>query len=323
MGVDVIENGYHFGMLMRRRSQIRPVVGVLVAALAVAAAATALAACGSTAGSSGSSGTRLAVVAGENFWGDIAAQVGGARVRVTSLISDPSADPHLYQSNAADAAAVARARVVIVNGAGYDDFMGRLLSASGGHPTVVTAQDVLGEHGASVNPHFWYDVARVPLVAQAIERALAAADPAGATAYQAGLRRFDASLAPVLAVVAKIKSAYAGQPVGYTERVPGYLLADAGLTVVTPPGFATAIENGNDPSAADTQAMQALIAGHKMRLLLYNAQTTSAVTQHVRALAQQAGIAVVGVTETQPASDPSYQAWQLRQATAILRALGG
>jgi zinc/manganese transport system substrate-binding protein len=93
--------------------------------------------------------------------------------------------------------------------------------------------------------------------------------------------------------------------------------------VVTPPGFATAIENGNDPSAADTQAMQALIAGHKMRLLLYNAQTTSAVTQHVRALAQQAGIAVVGVTETQPASDPSYQAWQLRQATAILRALGG
>ena len=127
----------------------------------------------------------------------------------------------------------------------------------------------------------------------------------------------------MLAVIAKIRSAYAGQPVAYTERVPGYLLADAGLTVVTPPGFATAVENGNEPSAADTQAMQALIAGHKMRLLLYNTQATSAVTQRVRALAQQAGIPVVGVSETQPPGDRSYQAWQLRQVTAILRALGG
>ncbi len=302
------------------------VAGVAATVLAAVAVATALSACGSTSGSSGSpgsSGARLDVVAGENFWGDIAAQIGGARVRVTSLITSPSADPHLYQSNAADAAAVARARVVIENGAGYDDFMGQLLSASGGRPTVVTVQQVLGEHGASVNPHFWYDVVRVPLVAQAIERALAAADPAGTAAYQAGLRRFDASLRPVLAVVAKIRSTYAGQPVGYTERVPGYLLADAGLTVVTPPGFATAIENGNDPSAADTQAMQALIAGRKMRLLLYNTQATSAVTQHVRQLAEQAGIAVVGVSETQPAGYRSYQAWQLSQATAILRALGG
>ncbi len=306
-----------------RRASIRLLVGVLVAALAVAAAATVLAACGSASGSSGQSGARLDVVAGENFWGGIAAQIGCARVRVTSLITDPSADPHLFQSNATDAAAMARAAVVIENGAGYDDFMGQLLSASGGHPRVVTAQQVLGEQGANVNPHFWYDIPRVPLVAQAIERALAASDPAGANVYRAGLRRFDASLAPVLAVIAKIRSAYAGQPVAYTERVPGYLLADAGLTVVTPPGFATAVENGNEPSAADTQTMQSLIAGHKMRLLLYNTQATSAVTQRVRVLAQQAGIPVVGVSETQPLGDRSYQAWQLRQVTAILRALGG
>ncbi len=291
--------------------------------LVVAAAAITLTACGAASGATGSGGARLSVVAGENFWGDIAAQIGGGRVHVTSLITDPNADPHLYQSNAADAAAVARAGVVIENGAGYDDFMGQLLSASGAHPAVVTVQQALHEPGSGVNPHFWYDVPRVPLVAQAIERALAAADPAGATAYRTGLRRFDASLRPVLAVIARIRSAYAGQPVAYTERVPGYLLAAAGLTVVTPPGFASAVENGNEPSAADTQAMQALIAAHGMRLLLYNTQATSAVTQRMRQLAQQAGIPVVGVSETQPSSDRSYQAWQLRQATAMLRALGG
>ena len=123
------------------------------------------------------SGTRLEVVAGENVWGDIAAQIGGGRVQVTSLIPDPSADPHLYQSNAADAAAMARARIVIENGAGYDDFMGQLLSASGAHPAVVTAQRVLGDQRPSVNPHFWYDVPRVPIVAQAIERALVGCRP--------------------------------------------------------------------------------------------------------------------------------------------------
>lgn len=289
--------------------------------LTVVAVSVLLAACGSAA--TGAHNGRLDVVAGENVWGNIAAQIGGDRVRVTSLISDPNADPHLFQSSAAGAAAMARARVAIANGAGYDDFMGQLLSASGGHPAVVTVQKVLGAQGANVNPHFWYDLPRVPLVARAIERALAAADPAGTAAYQAGLVRFDAALRPALAVVAKIKSAYAGQPVGYTERVPGYLLADAGLAVVGPPGFASAIENGNEPSAADTQAMQTLILGHKLRLLLYNTQATSAVTQRMRALAGQAGVAVVGVSEMLPPADRAFQAWQLRQASEILRALGG
>ena len=105
--------------------------------------------------------------------------------------------------------------------------------------------------------------------------------------------------------------------------MPGYLLADAGLRVVTPPGFATAVENGNEPSAADTQAMRALISGHRVRVLLYNTQATSAAVQSVGSLARQEGVPVVGVSETQPASDHSYQAWQLRQTTAILRALGG
>ena len=297
----------------------RAIVAVL-AAVAVIVAAAGLAACGSGAPTANG---RLDVVAGENVWGDIAAQIGGARVQVTSLISDPNADPHLYQSSASGALAMARARVAIENGAGYDDFMGDLLSASGGHPRVVDVQQVLGAQGGDVNPHFWYDLPRVPLVARAIAQALTAADPAGAAAYRAGLARFDAGLHPVLAVVAAIRAADAGQPVGYTERVPGYLLAEAGLVVVSPPGFAAAIENGNEPSAGDTQAMQTLIAAHKLRLLLYNTQVTSAVTQRMRTLATQAGIPVVGVSEMLPAADRSFQAWQLRQATAILRALGG
>jgi zinc/manganese transport system substrate-binding protein len=69
--------------------------------------------------------------------------------------------------------------------------------------------------------------------------------------------------------------------------------------------------------------MNALLTGHKVRVLLYNRQATSAVTQRVLSLARQAGVPVVGVSETLPPSDATYQAWQLRQAKEILRALGG
>jgi len=264
------------------------------------------------------------VVAGENFWGNVAAQIGGRHVRVTSLLTSPTADPHLYESDVASAMAVAEASLVIENGAGYDTFLSQLLGATR-HPgrVVVSAQRVLGATGPDVNPHFWYDVPRVPEVARAIEAALARLEPRDARAFAAGLAAFDASLRPVEAVIGEIRRRHPGAPVAYTERVPGYLLAAAGLRVLTPPGFAAAIEDGTDPSPDDTVVMDELFTGHKVKALLYNAQVVSPVTQQVQAQARRAGIPVVGVTETMPPSFRSYQAWQLSQAEALLRALGG
>jgi zinc/manganese transport system substrate-binding protein len=264
------------------------------------------------------------VVAGENFWGSIAAQVGGRHVRVTSIISSPNADPHLYEADVANALAVAEAGLVIENGAGYDAFLPQLLGATR-HPgrIVVSAQQVLRAAGPDVNPHFWYDIPRVPRVARAIEAALARLDPRDARVFATNLASFDRSLRPAEAVIARIRRRYPGAPVAYTERVPGYLLAAAGLRVLTPPAFAAAIEDGVDPGPGDTAMMDGLLTGHKVKVLLYNAQASSPVTQHVRSLARQAGIPVVAVTETMPASFHSYRAWQLAQAGALLRALGG
>ncbi len=264
------------------------------------------------------------VVAGENFWGNIAGQIGGRHVQVTSILSNPNTDPHLYEADVANALAVAEARLVIANGAGYDDFLSQLLGATtNAGRIVVTVQAVLGMYGPDVNPHFWYDIPRVPRVAAATEGALVRLDPPDAKVFAANLAAFDASLRPVEAVIASIRRRYLGEPVAYTERVPGYLLQAAGLTVVTPPGFAAAIENGNEPSAGDTAEMYRLITSHGTKVLLYNAQAVSPVTQQVRALARQHGVPVVPVTETMPPSSGSYQAWQLAQAKALLDALGG
>ena len=261
------------------------------------------------------------MVAAENFWGNITRQLGGDDVSVTSLITNPNADPHLFETDAADAAKLAQARVIIENGAGYDGWMSSLLSADSGHPTVVNAGKVLHVTGSDPNPHLWYDIPKVPKVAAAIAAALTKADPQDSSTFHANLQRFDASLAPLDAELAAIKTHFAHAPVAYTERVPGYALAVADLTVKTPPGFARAIEDGEDPGPADTLAMQQLLTKHRIDVLLYNVQTVTPVTTQIRALAQKSGIAIVGVSETMPAADRTYQQWQLSQFTALFNAL--
>jgi zinc/manganese transport system substrate-binding protein len=265
---------------------------------------------------------KLQIVAAENFWGNIASQIGGDKVEVTSIISDPSTDPHLYESNAHDAAALSRADIVINNGLGYDDFMDKLLSVSQNDSRQVLSVDkIVKISGDNPNPHLWYDIPRVGEVADAFEKAMAKKDPVHAKAYETNLATFKNSLQPVLTVLQKIKTNHPNAAVAYTERVPEYLLSAAGLNVKTPAGFSGAIEEGNDPSPADTAAMDALFTEKHVRVLLYNAQATSSVTEHVRDLAKKAGIPVVGVTETLPENEITYQSWQLHQSEALLKAL--
>jgi zinc/manganese transport system substrate-binding protein len=261
------------------------------------------------------------VVAAENFWGNITSQLGGRDVRVTSLITNPNADPHLFETDAADAATLAQAQVVVENGVGYDTWMNSLLSADGGSPRIVNAANVLHITGSDPNPHLWYDIPRVPTVAAAIATALEHAVPQDSATFKANLATFDASLAPLDATLATMKARFHNVPVAYTERVPGYALAVAGLHVVTPTGFARAIEDGTDPSPADTLAMQRLLDDRDINVLLYNVQTVTPVTTQIRALAQQHHIPIVGVSETMPADAATYQQWQQSQLTALLHAL--
>ncbi len=292
----------------------------LLAGAAVAVGAVALS--GGCASSPPKAGGRIEVVAAENFWGDIAAQIGGTRVHTQSFISDPTADPHLFESNARDAAALASARVVVENGLGYDDFIDKLLSTTSNHSRHVVSAAKVGDITANdANPHLWYDMVTVRAVAKAIEVALVDAAPAHKAEFGANLERFDRSLLPIEAAITDIRTRFAGAPVAYTERVPGYLLAAAGLDVKTPAGFARAIEDGNEPSARDADRMLSLMRDRGVRVLLYNAQATSKVTSRIRDAARAAGIPVVAVTETMPRSEHSYQAWQLHQVQALRDAL--
>jgi zinc/manganese transport system substrate-binding protein len=295
-------------------------------ALALAALAVLLVAVGGLVAFTGTSTSPpsgpLRVVAAENFYGNIAAQIGGRRVQVTSVLSDPNADPHLFEPGTENGLAVAHAAVVIQNGLGYDSFMNRLEAAApSSHRIVVTVADALGIHGAGANPHVWYDVPRLGQVAGAVASAMERADPAGAAAYRAGLSRVRERLLPLRREVRQIRNRDAGLPVAYTEPVPGYLLAAAGLRNLTPAAFSRAIEDGSEPSPAAVAAMNSLLHERRVRVLVENRQATSPITQQVVSLARNSGVPVVAVTETMPIGT-SFQRWQLDQAQALAKALG-
>jgi zinc/manganese transport system substrate-binding protein len=309
-----------FGPLLRRSHRSTQ----LRLASAGLAATALVAGCGSPSSPSVAAGGRLAVVAAENFWGDITRQIGGGQVSVTSIITDPNADPHSYETDPRDAAAINNAALVIENGVGYDDFIDKLLSTNpnNGRDVLSIAQTV-GAGGGNPNPHLWYNPDYVKAGAHAIESHLASHDQAHAAEFQANLQTFLAAYQPYIDTLASIRARHAGTPIAYTERVPGYLVEKAMLRLATPASFAQSIEDGNEPSPADTAAMDDAMTHRLVKVLLYNAQVTSPTTQKVRDLASANGIPVVGVAETIPAGEPSFQAWQIHQAQAVLAALGG
>jgi zinc/manganese transport system substrate-binding protein len=288
-----------------------------------AALAVLMAACGgsNTTDAGTPSGGPIRVVAAENVYGDIVSQIGGDHVTVTSILSDPNADPHLYEPGTANGAAVAQARLVIVNGLGYDSFMEKLLAASpDASRKVVTIADVLHISGADANPHLWYDIPTIPDVAAAITDALVELDPKDRDSFQQGRSSFVASLKSLDDAVAELRRNDAGTPVAYTEPVPGYLLLAAGLKVETPEAFALAIEEGTDPTPQAVSEMDALFTDRRIKALLYNSQATSPITEQLLNLAKENGIPVVPVTETLPPG-LSFQRWQLNQVQALSAAL--
>jgi zinc/manganese transport system substrate-binding protein len=279
-----------------------------------------ISACGATP-SQAASGT-IAVVAAENEYGNVAAQIGGTAVTVTSVQSNPNTDPHTYEVSTSVAEEVGAAQLVIENGVGYDNYMSKILSASSSPTrTVVNVQHLLGLPDSTPNPHLWYDPATMPKVANALVAAYAALKPADAAYFTANATRFIASLNPWLQALASFKSQYPGTPVATTEPVADYMLQAAGSNNLTPFRFQADIMNGVDPAPQDVSLETGLFTQHKVKALVYNQQVTDTLTQTFISAAQSAKIPVIGVYETMPTPGYTYQSWMLAEVTALRNAV--
>jgi zinc/manganese transport system substrate-binding protein len=300
-----------------RRRVLRWAAGAAVPVLlALAGCSTSSNANGSSAGS-----TVINVVAAENFWGSLAGQLGGSHVKVTSIINNPDADPHDYEATAADGRAIAAAKLVIINGVGYDAWATKLANANPSSTrTTLTVGDLVGAKDGD-NPHRWYNPDDVKAVIDQITADYKKIDPASASFFDTQHATvINTNLKAYFDTIAQIKASYAGTPVGASESIFAMLSPALGLNLLTPPSFLTAISEGSDPTAADKSTIDQQIKTKQIKVYVYNSQNATPDIKAQVDAAKAAGIPVT-TTETMTPAGASFQDWQVAQLTALKRAL--
>ncbi len=309
---------------------------------AIAGLSLLLSACSTSAGGQQQGSGATEVVTSTNVYGDIVRKIGGDKVNVTALITKASQDPHSYEATTQDKLAVSKAKLVVENGGGYDDFIHKLADDSGpGHDNIISAVEVSGlapeesagtstaaadEHGRShdhgeFNEHVWYSFDAMTKLADAVEAKLAALEPASASTFQANAAAFKKEIAGLKAQAADLKATAGEAPVAVTEPVPLYLLESAGLVNKTPADYTTAIEEGSDVPPTVLKEATALAGSKDIRFLAYNTQTEGPQTLALKKAAEAAHVPVLDFSETLP-EGKDYVQWMSGNLDSIRQALG-
>jgi zinc/manganese transport system substrate-binding protein len=289
----------------------------ITVALALSGCSTAT----TTSRDAGGSGS-IRVVAAENFWGSIAAQLGGDRVEVTSIIDSPDADPHDYEATTSDGRAMATADLVLINGVGYDTWATRLVAANPAPGRSVLTVGTLVGVAEGGNPHRWYNPDDVQKVVDQVTADYQKIDPADSVYFDQQRTAFrTTATSAYTAVIADIRAKYAGTPVGASESIFAMIAPALGLDLITPVGFLKAISEGTDPTAADKATIDEQIGGKKIKIYVYNSQNATPDIQAQIAEAKAVGIPVTTITETMTPANASWQQWQTAQLVALRDAL--
>jgi zinc/manganese transport system substrate-binding protein len=262
----------------------------------------------------------VAVLAVENFYGNLVQQLGGQCVNVTVILSDPDADPHAFQPTAGDIRAFQTASLVMLNGLGYDDFADKALGTLSKQPAVVRAGDVLNLQ-VGANPHVWYSAGYVDQLRAAITGKLKQVAPDASSYFDTQAAALDESFGTYRQLIGQINGQYGNAPVGATESIFVDMSYSTGLKLLSPPEFMQAIAEGNDPSAQDIATFQNQLKGKQVKVLVYNVQTVTPITEQLKQMARDANIPIVGVSETMPVGAQTFQGWQAGQLRLLANAL--
>ncbi len=289
--------------------------------LAVMAAAP-LSGCGASSSSTAGPSGKLNVVAAEDFWGSIAEQLGGDKVAVTNIITNPAADPHDYEPTSADAKTLAGAQMSIVNGIGYDEWASKLLAASPeSSRTELTVGDVLGLKDGD-NPHQWYSPISVHEVIVAIVADYKEALPGNDSYFDEQQEAFETEgLAEYNGLISQIKASYSGTPVGASESIFEPLAPSLGLKLITPTGFMDGIAEGTEPTPSEKASADEQIKDNLIELWVYNSQNATPDVKRLNEEAEAARIPIATVTETLTPEGASFQDWMSRELKGIKAAL--
>jgi zinc/manganese transport system substrate-binding protein len=284
-------------------------------------AALVVAGCGAAGASTGGSGQIVAVGA-ENEYANVISQIGGRYVHASAIMSNPNTDPHTFEASPSVASTVSSAQLVVQNGLGYDNFMGKIEGASpNAKRKVIEVQHLLGVPSSTRNPHLWYMPTTMPAVAKAVAAELSKLQPSHAAYFRANEASFDGSLSTWNEALKQFHSRYPNVAVATTEPVGDYMLQAAGAAVLTPYSLQSAVQNGVDPAPQDVTVQNGLISGRKVKVLLYNQQVTDSLTKTWLKSAAAHRIPIVGLYETMPAGGYNFQSWMVAEVKALQQAV--
>ena len=263
----------------------------------------------------------IQIVAAENFWGSLVSQIGGTHVKVLSIVSDPNADPHDYESNTENARAFAMADYIVVNGAGYDSWANKLIGAGvKSDCKIFNVAELLGKKEGD-NPHFWYNPDYVNLTMKQMKENLISIDPTNAAYFEQNYASLQLSLSKYQNKTTEIKQQFGGTKVAATENIFVYLANTTGLDLISPSAFTQAVAGGNDPSAESIVQFETQLRSGNVSLLVYNQQTVTPITNNMKKLATEEGIPLIGITETIQPPDASFQDWMNSELILLQNAL--
>lgn len=259
------------------------------------------------------------IVAAENFYGELAKEIGGKNVAVTSIISNPDADPHLFTTSPSTLKAVSAAQIIIYNGADYDDWMKQILANVDKKKTIIINVADLMNVKSGANPHLWYKPETFPMVAKSIASNLNKLDPQDKDVTQQNLAKFLTDNNKITQLITSNKQKYQGTPVTATEPVFGYMSDALGLKMYGQ-DFQWKIMNDSEPTPKMIADYEGLLTNKKVKVLFYNNQVSDSMTKNMQNLAKENGIAVVGVTEMMP-QNISVNQWLTNEINATAQAL--
>ena len=249
---------------------------------------------------------KVHVVATFSILADLARSVGGDAVEVASLVG-PNGDAHAYAPSPSDAKRLADAKLILVNGLGFEGWIDRLVKASGSKAQVITAtkgikpRQMKDDDGHDhTDPHAWQSVANAKIYVANIRDALVKADPAGKTTYEANaaayLTKLDALDNDIKAAVAAIPPAR--RKIITTHDAFGYFAAAYGLQMIAPQGVSTEAE----VSARDVAKIIRQIKAQKIPAVFMENVTDPRLMQRI---AEESGAKVGGKLYSDALSDPN------------------
>lgn len=251
----------------------------------------------------------IEVVASFSILADLTQQIGGERVNVHALVA-PGQDAHIHEPKPSDARRLGRARLIVVNGLGFDDWLPRLARAAGYRGKLVVASESIrplpmkngaGEpQPATIDPHAWQDVANARVYASNIAAALIAADPAGESTYRANAAR---TVAALDTLDADIRAAIARLPqdrrlVVSSHDAFAYFSRTYGLTFLAPVGAS----GDSTPGAREVARLIKQLRQEKAPAVFIETITDSRLIERIRA---ESGAVMGGTLYSDSLSPPN------------------